>query len=53
MTEKKLFGNADERGEFENTAAERGSQGATTRDALTPVVVLLIVSPTLVGTCFI
>jgi hypothetical protein len=53
MSAKNLFGTTTERATFENKARTRRTVTQTTNDALTPVVVLLIVSPTLIGTCFI
>lgn len=53
MSEKSLFGDTAQRTSFEEKARARRSVAETTTDALTPTVVLLIVSPSLVGTTFI
>lgn len=53
MNEKNLFGDDIERDAFEADTTKRAGIARVTQDALTPVVVLLIVSPTLIGTCFI
>jgi hypothetical protein len=53
MSEIKLFGDASERARFEAKARRRRTVADTTTDALTPTVVALIVTPSLLGTCFI
>jgi hypothetical protein len=53
MSEEILFGDEIDRANFEEVANTRTKVLKTTTDALTPVVFLLIVSPTLIGTCFI
>jgi hypothetical protein len=53
MSEMNLFGDTTERALFEEKARERRRVVPTTTDALTPVVVALIVTPSLLGTCFI
>ncbi|GAA3176845.1 hypothetical protein GCM10010531_33190 [Blastococcus jejuensis] len=53
MSEKNLFGTTSERARFEEKARERRTVTGTATDALTPTVVLLIVSPSLLGTTFI
>ena len=53
MSEKNLFGDSSERKSFEETARERRSITETATDALTPTVVLLILTPSLIGTTFI
>ena len=53
MSEKSLFGDKIERTTFEEKARARRTVAETTTDALTPTTVLLILSPSLIGTTFI